>query len=502
MRGILQGTRSLPRRFCTASQTIAKPKPSVVRRVAKGFAAAAGACGGLTLAAYKTGALGWIDEGSERSLKFWSAVFPIYLQYELVQQRYKHGWITYDESLVKYEALHDYYTDFIRDLTYEMRGFYLKNAQIMSTRDEFVPPQYLVWCKETQDNCPTEFTTGEARAEAEKQLGRPLDELFERWDDDPLAVASIGEVHGARLRPETMASLAAAGYTIESPEVVIKIQLPNIEKRFRADIKTIIAFCTLAMPQHVPPMAEIEKQFLTEFDYLLEAANMEQVRANLLKSNDLQGRCWAERISIPAPLTPLCTRGVLVMERMPGVPLVKGLKNQFSAIAQSQGKSLAQLQAETKAKIEEGLLKRLSLAEDAAQFQQYNRMLRVKRWATAPLRCAWNWTVGLAAGQWELESVGAGPNGELLSLGSLLQTLVDVHAHEILVDGCFNGDPHPGNVMLLPDGRLGLIDYGQVKHISLGDRKAYARLIVALDERNQEEASLRGPSCCSLAVLL
>lgn len=129
-------------------------------------------------------------------------------------------------------------------------------------------------------------------------------------------------------------------------------------------------------------------------------------------------------------------------------------------------------------------------------------MLRVKRWATAPFQCAWNWTVGLAAGQWELESVGAGPHGELLSLCSLLQTLVDVHAHEILVDGCFNGDPHPGNVMLLSDGRLGLIDYGQVKHISLEDRKAYARLIVALDERNQEAASLQGPPCCSLAVLL
>ena len=72
----------------------------------------------------------------------------------------------------------------------------------MSTRDDFVPKQYLSWCKETQDNCPSEFKPGEARAEAEKQLGRPLEEVFERWDDKAMAVASIGEVHGARLRLE------------------------------------------------------------------------------------------------------------------------------------------------------------------------------------------------------------------------------------------------------------------------------------------------------------
>ena len=76
------------------------------------------------------------------------------------------------EALQRYEALHDRYSLCVRDLTYEMRGFYLKNAQLMSTRDEFVPPQYMAWCKETQDNCPTEFGPGEARAMAARELGR------------------------------------------------------------------------------------------------------------------------------------------------------------------------------------------------------------------------------------------------------------------------------------------------------------------------------------------
>lgn len=67
-----------------------------------------------------------------------------------------------------------------------------------------------------------------------------------------------------------------------------------------------------------------------------------------------------------------------------------------------------------------------------------------------------------------------------INLGEALQLLNDVHCHEIFVDGAFNGDPHPGNILLLPDGRLGLIDYGQVKRIPLDVRLKYARMIVAL----------------------
>ncbi|CAN0548578.1 unnamed protein product, partial [Ectocarpus sp. 8 AP-2014] len=61
-----------------------------------------------------------------------------------------------------------------------------------------------------------------------------------------------------------------------------------------------------------------------------------------------------------------------------------------------------------------------------------------------------------------------------------------VHGHQIFVDGAFNGDPHPGNILLTPDGKLGLIDYGQVKHMALEERVKLAKLIVALDEDDRE----------------
>ena len=101
------------------------------------------------------------------------------------------------------------------------------------------------WCKETQDNCPTEFGPGEAQSCVEQSLGRPLREVFERWDEEPLAVASIGEVHSARLRPEIVAALVRAGEKLDTAEVVVKIQRPNIERRFRSDITTIKRFCAL-----------------------------------------------------------------------------------------------------------------------------------------------------------------------------------------------------------------------------------------------------------------
>lgn len=73
----------------------------------------------------------------------------------------------------------------------------------------------------------------------------------------------------------------------------------------------------------------------------------------------------------------------------------------------------------------------------------------------------------------------------------MIDDLFYIHGHEILHDGEFNGDCHPGNIMLLreADGSpsIGLIDYGQVKRISKEIRHLFARLLIALDDDNKEE---------------
>ena len=207
-------------------------------------------------------------------MTFWYNIAPVYVQYRFVQFLEKDtGFISNESANQKYDALHDRHTNFIQDLVYRMRGFYLKQAQLMSTQDDFVPPQYMKWCKDTQDNVPSEFRGSEAREyvaqKLEEELGLNFDDVFESWDDEALGVASIGEVHKAVLKG--------------TKEVVaVKILVPGIETRFRADIRTLKAFCQLAMPQHVTAFDEIEKQFLTEFDYTEEAKNLDVVRNNVM----------------------------------------------------------------------------------------------------------------------------------------------------------------------------------------------------------------------------
>ena len=73
----------------------------------------------------------------------------------------------------------------------------------------------------------------------------------------------------------------------------------------------------------------------------------------------------------------------------------------------------------------------------------------------------------------------AGPS---VDLGRVLHTLVRVHGEQMLLDGVYNADPHPGNVIVLADGRLGLIDYGMVGRLGPTERVAIARVVVALAE--------------------
>ena len=73
------------------------------------------------------------------------------------------------------------------------------------------------------------------------------------------------------------------------------------------------------MPQHAPPLEEIERQFLTEFDYRAEAANLAETRAFLLPK-------WRHKVDVPKPFHELCTKEVLVMSKLPGKKLVDDVR--------------------------------------------------------------------------------------------------------------------------------------------------------------------------------
>eukprot|EP00192_Tetraselmis_astigmatica_P002899 CAMPEP_0117696496 /NCGR_PEP_ID=MMETSP0804-20121206/28707_1 /TAXON_ID=1074897 /ORGANISM="Tetraselmis astigmatica, Strain CCMP880" /LENGTH=540 /DNA_ID=CAMNT_0005510645 /DNA_START=33 /DNA_END=1655 /DNA_ORIENTATION=- len=412
---------------------------------------------------------GWVstDEGAARSVTFWYHAAPIYLQYRLVQLRAEElhrlgvpGSLSEDEANIRYEDLHNRYASYVRDVTYRMRGFYLKNAQYLSVRDDFLPKQYLDWCKETQDAAPAELAEGEAwelvKRSLRDDLGLDASSVFREFDSKTLGAASIGQVHCARLAPE-----------YGGKEVVVKVQAPGIERRFRADIQVCIAFCKLAMPQHVEPLKEVERSFMTEFDYRSEAANMAEVRRNITPR-------FGRRVALP-----------FVMERLPGTKLADGLREAFARYAKRTSRSAAALEAEQVGAVD--VQSGRSLAGHSSQVRWANRLQLASDCLLSanPLRLAWNLSPGaLLLGRAEYRW-----SEPLPDLGGLVELLLDVHAAEVLDDGVFNADPHPGNILLMPDGRLGLLDYGQTKRLPLGARLSFAKLLVALCVDDRQEVA-------------
>lgn len=442
------------------------------------------------------------NEGVERSVTFWGGVFPIFLQYRAIQFLNKDTGLISDEVAgQRYEELHDIFSPVVEALCYRLRGFYLKDAQFISTLDgDFIPAQYMEWCKKTQDSAPTEFAPGQARAIVEANLGKPIDELFEHWDDEPCGVASIGQVHRARLHG--------------GKEVVVKVQMPGIERRFRSDLVTLKQFCELAMPQHVPPLTEIEKQFMTEFDYVAEANNLQEIADNVMPH-------WSHKVIVPRPVKAMCTKEVLVMDYLPGIKLVDGLKKQYTALAAKLGYTLEELEQIQKAKLRSRASNDPTLKPNGRSLAHKTYRERMERLGlvmfvrmhdiyTNTWRFLYNLSLALtpylplslplpahsltssspSASDDDKDSPSALPyewTPVPIDLPELVDTLLQVHGFEIFHDGAFNGDPHPGNILLMEDGRLGLIDYGQVKHLALADRLLYAKLVVALAHDDAEE---------------
>mmetsp|Transcript_10087 Transcript_10087/g.20196 ORF Transcript_10087/g.20196 Transcript_10087/m.20196 type:complete len:289 (-) Transcript_10087:243-1109(-) len=214
-------------------------------------------------------------------------------------------------------------------------------------------------------------------------------------------------------------------------------------------------------PQATPAFKEIEKQFATEFDYRREAKNAQTIRANLLGN--------FPRILVPEVYLPLCTKRLLVMEEVyPSVPLPVALEAQAALMAEAAGfkgttsewvkqeavkRKAEELRAAEKGKVAEGVSAQTIQAHIALQGVRQ----RLARWYQA--------SVGWVTGQ----RYSPSPQPKtIMNVAKLVDELMAVHAHEVLIDGCFNGDPHPGNILYIqPEGnqeeKLALIDYGQVK---------------------------------------
>lgn len=320
-----------------------------------------------------------------------------------------------------YEPLNEMYAPRVEALTLELQGFYYKLAQVVSTRDEFLPDQYMQWAKRLQDRSPRVMSPEDTRAVVEDSLGVAIDEVFSEWDEKPIGAASIGQVHRAVLRETGEA-------------VAVKVQFPGIEEKFRNDIATVELFCRYLMPQNLPYFSEVKKQFQTEFDYIGEARNLAEVSANLEQSQ------WRDRVAVPHPIMNLCTKTVLTMTYLEGERMIDGIRAQFKRLAESQGKDLESLEEEQKELMRSGKLQLREISDSARSTTKITWLLSAYDYFVNTGVFLGNWTVApvLRMKQWEYVKSEAPIN-----LGAIIETLLRVHAQEIFADGAFNADPHP-----------------------------------------------------------
>jgi predicted unusual protein kinase regulating ubiquinone biosynthesis (AarF/ABC1/UbiB family) len=281
---------------------------------------------------------------------------------------------------------------FARDLE-TLGPTFIKLGQILSTRADLLPPAYLEALARLQDDVGP-FPYGDVERIVQDELHVRLSKVFEEFDPEPIAAASLGQVHRAVIRG--------------GREVAVKVQRPDVRERVLKDLDALDEVARL-LERFSPTtraldakgiLEEFRRTILCELDYREEARNLVMLAHQL---RDF------ERIVIPLPIDDFTTARVLTMDYIHGTKIT----------------------------------------------------------VVSPIE----WT--------EVDGVVLG------------EDLFRAYLQQILVDGVFHADPHPGNVFLTPDRRLALIDLGMVGRLSAPMQDRLFRLLLAIaDARGDEAASI------------
>ncbi len=182
---------------------------------------------------------------------------------------------------------------------------FIKIGQALSTRGDLLPSEYVQALGQLQDQVP-EFNSDAAIAIIEAELGHPLYTLYRDFDPTPLAAASLGQVHKARLHT--------------GEDVVVKVQRPGLDKLFDLDFRVLgrlVRFSERCLPwTRQYELAAIYQEFTDilyrEIDYVQEAMNADRFRFNFRDQ---------PRIRAPKVYPQYTTKKVLTMEYLPGIKI-------------------------------------------------------------------------------------------------------------------------------------------------------------------------------------
>ncbi|MCA9186392.1 MAG: AarF/ABC1/UbiB kinase family protein [Pirellulaceae bacterium] len=263
----------------------------------------------------------------------------------------------------------------------ELGPTFIKLGQLLSTRPDLVGRELSDELRMLQTQITPDPPTV-VRTIVEEELGQPIDQLFLRFEDEPVAAASIGQVHRATLRT--------------GEAVVVKVQRSGIAEKVRRDVDVMSglaqmaeAIPELATYRPVATLAEFQRTLLRELDFGREERNLQQFAARFAGN---------EFVRVPQPFSELCTPRVLTMECIEGIKLTEvahldPLENDLAAIARR----------------------------------------------------------------------GA-----------------EIYMDMIFVDGFYHADPHPGNLVILPGGVIGLLDFGMVGRVDEQLREDIEEMMLAI----------------------
>lgn len=261
----------------------------------------------------------------------------------------------------------------------ELGPTFIKLGQILSTRGDLLPAAYIEELTRLQDRVPA-FPMEQVKAEIESSLGRPVGELFQSIEAEPLAAASIAQVHRAVTR--------------EGETVVVKVQRPGIAEQIRSDLvvlqklaqllEAVVEETDIYRPLDI--IDEFDKAIHEELDFFHEARNVKAFFENHRTRPFLR---------IPRVYEGLSSRSVLTLEYI-------------------EGERLGQ-----------------------ADLAKHDRSV-------------------------------------------LAKNIIEGAFKQIFVDGLFHGDPHPGNLFLLPGEVIALLDFGLVGHITKQMQETLVMLVMSI----------------------
>ncbi len=268
---------------------------------------------------------------------------------------------------------------------------YTKLGQLLSTRSDLLPAAYTEALSRLQDEVEP-FAFDEVKEIIENELGADLRHLYEHVDHEPLAAASLGQVHRARLRG--------------GREVVVKVQRPDARDIIDGDMETLRKLAALADRGTSAGRKFGFSDLLRQFEHTLTAElDYEREARNLVRFAELTSQY--DLLIVPEPVPDLTTSRVLTMTYVEGRKVTD-------------------------------------------------------------------------VGPLGLTDIDAAP---------IVDQLFRAYLQSILHSGFVHADPHPGNLLLTPDGRLAIIDLGMVAHVAPRVQRRVVRLLAAISDDNGDQAA-------------